>query len=132
MDFFSLSAVKKKQLFYWFVFFKSTFWSKYGKQAIAIDIITLLIVSEEKKGYTQLHMILLKKYKQFMFRISTNKTLFEIIFTFYSGFAFFHNCKFCGSFWTKRIVAQKSSGWNCTLPAFLVYFPYVRGGWPMG
>lgn len=74
MDFFSLSAVKKKQLFYWFVFFKSTFWSKYGKQAIAIDIITLLIVSEEKKGYTQLHMILLKKYKQFMFCISTNKT----------------------------------------------------------
>lgn len=74
MDFFSLSAVKKKQLFYWFVFLKSTFWSKYGKQAIAIDIITLLIVSEEKKGYTQLHMILLKKYKQFMFRISTNKT----------------------------------------------------------
>lgn len=76
MDFFSLSAVKKKQLFYWFVFFKSTFWSKYGKQAIAIIIyiITLLIVSEEKKGYTQLHMILLKKYKQFMFRISTNKT----------------------------------------------------------
>lgn len=60
MDFFSLSAVKKTNCFIG-VFFKTTFWSKYGKQAIAIDIITLLIVSEEKKGYTQLHMILLKK-----------------------------------------------------------------------
>lgn len=74
MDFFSLSAFKKKTNCFIGVFFKTTFWSKYGKQAIAIDIITLLIVSEEKKGYTQLHMILLKKYKQFMFRISANKT----------------------------------------------------------
>lgn len=66
MDFFSLSAVKKTNCFIGF-FFKTTFWSKYGKQAIAIDIITLLIVSEEKKGYTQLHMILLKKISLFSY-----------------------------------------------------------------